>query len=230
LLFGTGILTGFFISDRRKFFSADANHPQNIPASRPAVRNEKKEISPADSRPGQEEKKQEYISLTGDSLKPASPLTKKLTAGSWKKNSKNNRDKRDSVSSPAPVIPLMNLNDSLEQHAITKTEMLYQKIKAHPETYVSLVAGRYTTGIFGGISSFTVTVTNNSPVMMDLVVVNIDYIQNNEKIFKSELISFNDLEAGETVTIRAPKSPRGVKVSTRIHVINSRQIDLNYSK
>ena len=65
--------------------------------------------------------------------------------------------------------------------------------------------------------------------MMDLVTVNIDYIQNNEKIFKTERISFNDLEAGETVTIKAPKSPRGVKVSTRIHVIVSRQIDLSYS-
>ena len=29
LLFGTGIMTGFFISDRRNFFSSDENHPQN---------------------------------------------------------------------------------------------------------------------------------------------------------------------------------------------------------
>ena len=64
---------------------------------------------------------------------------------------------------------------------------------------------------------------------MDQVTVNIDYIQNNEKIFKTEQMLFNYVEAGETVTIKAPKSPRGIKVSTRIHVIISRQIDLSYS-
>src|ERR1700733_14550724 len=29
LLFGAGIMTGFFISDRRKYFSSDENHPQS---------------------------------------------------------------------------------------------------------------------------------------------------------------------------------------------------------
>ena len=36
--------------------------------------------------------------------------------------------------------------------------------------------------------------------MIDLVVVNIQYIQNNDKIFKTEDLSFNDLQPGETVT------------------------------
>ena len=62
---------------------------------------------------------------------------------------------------------------------------------------------------------------------MDLVVVHIDYIQNNQKIFKTESLSLNDLEPGETVTLRAPKSPRGVKVVTRIQVVNSRQLNLS---
>ena len=178
---------------------------------------------------GREERIHENIIVTSDSVKPANPLIKKLTAVGGKNNSKNNHDKKDSVSIPTFVEPVMNLNDSLKQNAVTKTEMLHQKIKAHPETYISLVTGRYTTGIFGGISSFPVTITNNSSVKMDQVTVNIDYIQNNEKIFKTEQISFNDLEAGETVTIKAPKSPRGVKVSTRIQVVISRQIDLSYS-
>jgi len=64
---------------------------------------------------------------------------------------------------------------------------------------------------------------------MDLVVINIDYIQNNEKIFKTESLSFNDLEAGETVTIKAPKSPRGIKIATHIRIVNSRQLDLSYT-
>ena len=60
---------------------------------------------------------------------------------------------------------------------------------------------------------------------MELVEVTIDYIQNNEKIFKTENLSFNDLEPGETVTIKAPKSPRGTKITTHMQIINVRQQD-----
>ncbi len=60
---------------------------------------------------------------------------------------------------------------------------------------------------------------------MNQVVVGIDYIQTNEKVYKTETITFNDLEPGETVTMKAPKSPRGVKIVTRINLVNSRQLD-----
>jgi hypothetical protein len=75
--------------------------------------------------------------------------------------------------------------------------------------------------MFGGISSFPITLTNGSKIMLDQVVVSIDYIQSNEKIFKTETLSFNGLEPGESVTLKAPKSPRGVKISTHIQVRNS---------
>ena len=60
--------------------------------------------------------------------------------------------------------------------------------------------------------------------MLDLVV-DVDYIQNNEKIYKTESLSFNDLEPGESVTLKAPKSPRGVKISTHMHVLNTQMAD-----
>ena len=105
----------------------------------------------------------------------------------------------------------------------------YQKIKISPEKYLNLSTGRYSTGLFGGISSFPVTITNNSPVKIEMVEVVIDYIQNNEKVFKSETLSFNDLEPGEELTIKAPKSARGTKIATRIRIINVHQPDQSSS-
>ncbi|HEY4935918.1 MAG TPA: hypothetical protein VII44_05025, partial [Puia sp.] len=229
LLFGMGLITGFFISDRRKFFSTDAIHPQNGHALQPAGLDNKKEISPVISPDSQKDKPNKGTSAIADQVKQVNPVSRKLVPGEGKKNLKNGVIKKDlSVSQTTPLSSL-KLNDSLKQNTINKTDMLYQKIKAHPENYVNLVSGRYSTGMFGGISSFPVTVTNNSPVMMDQVVVSIDYIQNNEKIFKTESLSFNDLEPGETVTIKAPKSTRGIKIVTRIHIVNSRELDLSYS-
>jgi hypothetical protein len=229
LLFGAGILTGFFISDRRKFFTSDANHPQNNPVLKQVVLRGKKDNSSVniDHNPGN--KTSETGALNADSVKKLYPSSKKLTNGSGKKNLKNNAVNKDSIDTGPAILSSLKLNDSLKQNAISKTEALYQKIKAHPENYVNLVTGRYSTGLFGGISSFPVTVSNNSSVKMDLVVVSIDYVQNNEKVYKTENLSFNDLEAGETVTIKAPKSSRGIKITTHIHVVNTHQPDLSSS-
>jgi hypothetical protein len=121
------------------------------------------------------------------------------------------------------VLAAIRTKDSLKQDAINKSEMLYQRIKANPEKYLNLSTGRYSTGLFGGISSFPVTLTNNSLVKIEMVEVLIDYIQNNEKVFKTETLSFNDLEPGEELTIKAPKSSRGTKIATHIHIINLHQ-------
>jgi uncharacterized protein YneF (UPF0154 family) len=229
LLFGAGILTGFFISDRRKFFSTDANHPQNNPSLRPVVLMDKKEKLPVRTEFQSEIKARDIIDINADSVKKINSVPKKLTGKTAKKNLKNNIAGKDSVAAETTIISSLKINDSLKQNTISKTEALYQKIKAHPENYINLVTGRYSTGLFGGISAFPVTISNNSTVRLDLVIVAVDYVQNNEKVYKTENLSFNDLEPGETVTIKAPKSSRGTKISTRIHVVNTRQPDLSSS-
>jgi hypothetical protein len=107
--------------------------------------------------------------------------------------------------------------------------MLYQAIRSNPEKYLNLSTGRYSTGLFGGISSFPVTITNNSPVKIEMVEVTIDYIQNNDKVFKTETLSFNDLEPGEALTVKAPKSPRGTKITSQIHIVKVHQQDAGSS-
>jgi hypothetical protein len=212
LLFGAGILTGLFISDRRKFFTTDANHPQAGSSVQPTVLTINKKFLPSETD-------------LSDSLKAVKPVKKKLLTATGQKTSQNDDLKKDSLDNQNKIISSMKLNDSLKQNAISNTEILYQKIKSQPENYINLVTGRYSTGVFGGISSFPVSVTNNSTVIMDLVIVNIDYIQNNQKVFKTESLSFSDLPPGETVTLKAPKSPRGIKIATRIQLVNPRQLD-----
>jgi hypothetical protein len=228
LLFGTGILTGFFISDRRNFFSTDENHPQSKPALQSAVLNNKKDILPAIST------KSQYTPTTTStevsSVKTTGIVSKKLIIGTDKKKSKNGTPKKDSALNQSVSFSSFTINDSLRQNEVSKTDLLYQKIKAHPENYINLVTGRYTTGIFGGISSFPVTVTNNSTVLLNTLVINIDYIQNNGKIYKTDNLSISDLEPAETVTLKAPKSPRGIKIATRIQLVNSPQPNPGYSR
>ncbi len=228
LLFGTGILTGLFISDRRNIFSTDANHPQNLKVNSKAAVSTKKEILPVSARdeePGTGDK----IINNDPAVFQSDTISLKTVNTTHKKNQKNSvRKDPETISSTGPQTVHM-ADSSLSQHAPSKTEELYHKIKAHPENYVDMITGKYTTGIFGGVSAVPVTVTNNSPEIIDLVVVDVQYIQNNDKVFKTEKLVFNDLEPGESVTEKSPKSPRGTTVVTRIRQITAHKMDLSFS-
>ncbi|HSZ32661.1 MAG TPA: hypothetical protein VK772_05080, partial [Puia sp.] len=231
LLFGAGLMTGFVISDRGKYFSKDEIHPQHGHLQHPVVlgnekdlANKKETLVPENPNTGTSSMVAKNVETTSELIdlsKTNHNTIKKNTLNAGKKNSNNAIPKKDSALAQNYFASSSNTNDSLKKNQTVKSDILYQKIKAHPESYVDLVMGHYTTGVFGGISSFPVTVTNNSAITMDQVIVSIDYIQNNDKIFKTESLHFTGLEPGETVTLKAPKSPRGVKVASHLQVINS---------
>jgi hypothetical protein len=225
LLFGAGIMTGFFISDRRKYFSSDENRPQSNSVAKQVVFKDKKENSAGAVNNNLAIENSELTALSQDSLKKTKGIPKKPGSGSLKRNLIINSVNTDSIAAEQAILAAIRAKDSLKQDAINKSVLLYQKIIANPEKYLNLSTGRYSTGLFGGISSFPVTVTNNAPVKIEMVEVIIDYIQNNEKVFKTETLSFNDLEPGEALTIKAPKSTRGTKINTHIHIINGNQPD-----
>jgi hypothetical protein len=225
LLFGAGIMTGLFISDRGKFFSSDENRPQNNPTLHEIVFKDKKENVTGANSKNPEVNNNEISIMNPDSTKKTNSITKKQNSGNIKKVITVTALNKDSMAAEQALLAAIRIKDSLKQDARRKSEILYQAIRSNPEKYLNLSTGRYSTGLFGGISSFPVTVTNNSPVKIEMVEVTIDYVQNNDKVFKTETLSFNDLEPGEALTVKAPKSPRGTKITSQIHIVNVHQPD-----
>jgi len=101
--------------------------------------------------------------------------------------------------------------------------------KANIASQVSVGANGYTVGTFGGINDLQVTVSNRSAYPLDLVVVEVQYIQANKKIYKTENLYFRGIGAGSALMQEAPKSSRGIKVSYKITMINSKELGLSYS-
>lgn len=91
------------------------------------------------------------------------------------------------------------------------------------EKQILLTANDFKTGAFGGISGLKYTLVNGSRFPIESVEVEIDYIQANNKVYKTEKLVFKDIPAGATTTIEAPASSRGIKTSSRIVKINSRE-------
>ena len=81
---------------------------------------------------------------------------------------------------------------------------------------------------FGGVSDFEVVINNNSAYPLDLVVVELKYIQSNKKIFKTERLEFKGVAPKGKQSIGVAKTNRGIKVETTITSISSRELDLVY--
>ena len=88
--------------------------------------------------------------------------------------------------------------------------------------YVSITGNKFSVGAFGGISDLQLTISNKSLYPLDLVMVEVQYIQSNKKVFKTENLYFRNIGAGSALMEEAPKSSRGVKVQYKITLINSK--------
>jgi hypothetical protein len=86
---------------------------------------------------------------------------------------------------------------------------------------VSTSLNKYKVSVFGGVEDIQVSLLNQSSYKLDLVVVEVQYISNNNKVVKTETLRFKDIQAGETSNIQAPKSSQGIKVQTHISYITS---------
>ena len=94
---------------------------------------------------------------------------------------------------------------------------------------VSVGANGYSVGTFGGINDLQLTVTNRSAYPLDLVIVEVQYIQANKKVYKTENLYFRSIGAGAALMQEAPRSSRGVKVLYKITNISSKELGLSYS-
>jgi hypothetical protein len=111
-----------------------------------------------------------------------------------------------------------------KQNNITKADALSA---SQMEKLLNVTMNGYKVGAFGGISDLQCTLFNASHLPVDMVDVEVQYVQSNDKVFKTEKLSFKDIPAGGQVTLVAPKSSRGIKVITKIIKIYTRDTGLN---
>ena len=144
-------------------------------------------------------------------------------------------------SQKAQSTPLSLVNDSamvgisvVHREASHRADMPGDKIdkdviRNNLSSLISVGSNGYTVGTFGGISGVQLTVSNKSVYPLDLVVVEVQYIQANKKVFKTENLYFRGIGPGSALMQEAPNSSRGIKVQYKITLVNSKELGLSYS-
>jgi hypothetical protein len=129
---------------------------------------------------------------------------------------------RDSSANALPIV---------HREAIHRGDETFDKdaIKSNIANLLSVGSNTYTVGTFGGISDLQLTVSNRSIYPIDLVVVEVQYVQANKKTFKTENMYFRGIAPGAALMQEAPKSTRGIKVQYKITLINSKELGLSFS-
>ncbi len=135
---------------------------------------------------------------------------------------------KDSVALNNPIVHREAVHRS-DIAADTKESVDNDVVKNNISNLVSVGTSGYTVGTFGGISSLQLTVSNHSVYPLDLVVVEVQYIQANKKVFKTENLYFRGIGPGSALMQEAPKSSRGIKVQYKITLVNSKGPGLSYS-
>ncbi|MFM7838540.1 MAG: hypothetical protein ACKO6K_03150, partial [Chitinophagaceae bacterium] len=84
----------------------------------------------------------------------------------------------------------------------------------------------YSKGALGGLSNILITLSNSSGYKLDEVLVEVEYLLPNERVFKTESLSFRNLSSNGSQTLDAPKSSRGIKIRYRVRSIQSTELGL----
>jgi hypothetical protein len=226
------VVIGLLISNGR-----GKNSTNNIPAAEAVVPGKQavyktQKLPPSSLPPAQETTQAGDDKSLSQTNQPVN--YNKETAGIEKKKAKTAKAvPADSLLHSNSVATANKDAEALTAHreTIHKTDAPDAKetIKDNIMDYVAIGASKYTVGTFGGISDLQLTVSNRSTYPLDLVVVEVQYVQSNKKTFKTENIYFHDIGAGSALMQEAPKSPRGIKVQYRITLINSKELGLSYS-
>jgi hypothetical protein len=164
-------------------------------------------------------------------------LGKKPAANSEKKKINNSKEnsvlsssktfgkqeiKTDSTSSYVPI---------LHREATHRTDAINDKelVRNNISNLVSISSNKYHVGTFGGISEVQLTVSNRSIYPLDLVMVEVQYVQANKKVFKTENVFFRNIRGGEAMMLEAPESSRGIKIQYKVTLVNSKEASISYS-
>ncbi len=125
------------------------------------------------------------------------------------------------------IVPAVVTNKPEEKGQ--SNEAATSSARQHIRQLVQVEASPFKTGVLGGISQLTFTLSNNSPFSLDEVELEIKYLGPEKRVVKVQHLLFSDVAAGTQKTLEAPRTTRGVSIDYVITRINSKALGIAHA-
>ncbi|HTE27208.1 hypothetical protein [Flavitalea sp.] len=232
LLFG-GIIIGLAISNGKKESAKELNNLvkqiqererlKQLPASQPVAKTDiPANTVPEQVLPATEEQ------LVSQKLNTSANSQAKLAVS----NTVSKKDKKSEeplVQTVVPDVQPVTIQPVVVQENKSLSNAAAESTRKNIRQLVSVKSNKYKTGVLGGISDLSLTVSNKSDFEIDQVEVEVAYLGPEKRVVKTQTIVFNNIKPGNQLTQEVPRTNRGVSVTTNIKVINSRSLGLVHS-
>jgi type II secretory pathway pseudopilin PulG len=140
--------------------------------------------------------------------RPATPVSKK------QENKTQPAEEKLSI-----IIPTVLTEDDKPVRTLeSNRKTIFQK--------VSVENNKYKTGVLGGINNLELKLTNNSAFQLEEVEVDVKYLGSEGKVVKTQTVYFTNVAPGEHLSVRVPKSNRGVSVTYSVKKINTKELGM----
>jgi hypothetical protein len=233
LLIGVGMIIGLLIGNKKQQVSFVPPQKNSIEKKPPAKKTftplPLKKVQPATTNKNTGSVEEEDFVYNDDvEIKPqqktaASKLKKEKANTSSANTVTSGRKQEQQANAQTDISPVVKKQQ--ESTIATKRENLRELLIVSSKDYKK-------TGVFGGLKDITITAINKSSYLVDLAVVEVNYILANGKIFKTEMLYFKNIAPGASVSRKASNSPRGVKIESRLTLVSSKSAesitDLSY--
>lgn len=125
------------------------------------------------------------------------------------------------------IISNNDRNQEINQYA---DDEIKREIRNNIASLIKVNTNKYSVDTFGGISNLDVIVTNNTNYSIDQVIISIDYIKQNNGIYKTETLTFNNIPPNQNKSLSAPDSNRGLSVNLTKQKISASELSLCFDK
>ena len=109
-----------------------------------------------------------------------------------------------------------------------ESDTLKMQTRNNITNLIQVTTNQFSVDGFGGISNLEVIVTNNTDYTIDQITVAIDYIKQNDGIYKTEYLTFNNIPPNQNKSLAAPDSNRGLSVKLTKTAITASELNLCY--
>jgi len=141
---------------------------------------------------------------------------------------KNERTAKNTVSKKEST-PVTNETTETKPVAVAEKKEVKKVAVENISSKLQLKANEYSVAAFGGIRNLKMTLQNDSRYLLDKVSVELNYLNPEGKVVKTEKIDFNYVQPGAEATIAVNKTTRGVKLDYKITRIELKETAANNS-